>query len=179
MNQSSSRHQKWGWLWLRQGDPSQQVMAAYQIMKGGLYPDQDWQRKVRVNIVEAVREKIRKRKASPEVERCYGCGVVNHYIANWPVVICFCCDGEVRRAPECPWNPKTRQNLPIVRWTAANRNTTQQLTTNKPNNTNIEEASTIPTGQQQDQWEKTVEGKVKNKIWKRTIVVQSENLQEG
>lgn len=39
-------------------------------------------REKRENVVEAVREKIRKRKASPRVEWCYGCGVVNHYIAN-------------------------------------------------------------------------------------------------
>lgn len=72
-------------------------------------------------IAKQIRERIRKRKVTPEMERCYGCDKVGYYIAECPFVICFCCKGEGHQAPECPWNPNAKAYIPITRWAPARK----------------------------------------------------------
>lgn len=58
--------------------------------------------KERVGLLNLSMKKKRKRKTEVIAEKCYGCGQLGHFIANCTVAICFCCDGEGHRAPECP-----------------------------------------------------------------------------
>lgn len=65
-------------------------------------------------IADISMKKIKKRKPEGETNLCYGCGQIGLYIANFQIVIYFCCNDEGHRASEYPWNPKAKGTMPLV-----------------------------------------------------------------
>lgn len=123
------------------------------------------EKKERAIIADQVREQVRKRKASPETQRCYGCGKVGHCIVNCPAMICFGCNGKGHCVPECPWNPHTKAYLPMARWAPrrkVGRMTATPKKSSKDNNKDSEgishtELTVIPREEENKQLKETEE----------------------
>lgn len=81
---------------------------------GSLLDEEGWRivktkstkKKERTTIADEVKERSAKRKLDLTSNKCFGCNLRGHYIAQCPKVICFQCQGVGHRAPKCSWNFK-------------------------------------------------------------------------
>lgn len=88
--------------------------VVYLMRSDGHYPVLDWQNKGEIYANWSSLREAKERKPDLELVRRYGCDHSGHYIAEYPVVICFNCNGEGYRTPECPWNPMAKSLPPLL-----------------------------------------------------------------